>query len=94
MLGDINAPNYDLINGRPLPNSYDYNKIKGNSIRTATCFLGPDHHTDDVVNSAILDLVFTNISDLSASTSNFPWSLLLSTVKQLPLILNKLLAVI
>jgi exonuclease III len=40
MVGDFNIPNYDRINGAPLPDSRYYNTIKGNSIHTSTCFFG------------------------------------------------------
>jgi hypothetical protein len=33
MLSDFNVPNYDWINGTPLPNCYYYNKI-----HMAICF--------------------------------------------------------
>jgi hypothetical protein len=36
ILGDFNTPNYDWINGAPFPNSFYYNKSKGNLIHTAT----------------------------------------------------------
>jgi hypothetical protein len=42
MSSDLNVPNYDWVNGVPLPNSHYYNKMKRNSIQTATCFLGHD----------------------------------------------------
>jgi hypothetical protein len=52
-------------------NSYYYHKIKGNSLHTTFCFLGLNQHNNCVPNSALLDLVFTNISDLSVSISNY-----------------------
>jgi hypothetical protein len=72
MLGDFNTPNFDWLNGTSLSNSYYYNKIKGNSLYTTSCFLGLNQHNSYVPNSALLDLVFTNISDLSVSVSNYP----------------------
>jgi hypothetical protein len=71
MLGDFNVPNYDWINGASLPNSYYYNKIKGNLFHTATCFLGLEQRNDTATHSALLELVFSNISNLSASISSF-----------------------
>jgi hypothetical protein len=59
--------NYDWM---PLPNSYSCNKVKGNSIHTATCFLCLVQHNDSVVNSGLLDLVFANVNDSIGSTSN------------------------
>jgi hypothetical protein len=70
MLGDFNIPNYGWINGVPHPNFYFFNKMKGNSIHTATRFLGPDQYNNSVVNTALLYLVFSHISDLSASISS------------------------
>jgi hypothetical protein len=61
-----------LINGAPLRNSYYYNKIKGKSIHTAICFLGLDQYNNPIINSALLNLVFANISDVSASISSSP----------------------
>jgi hypothetical protein len=60
------------INGVPLPNSHYYNKIKENSIHASTCFFGLHQHNNSAVNSALLDLVFSNISDLGVSISSFP----------------------
>jgi hypothetical protein len=54
-----------------LPNSYYYNKIK-RYFHTATCFLGLDQRNNAIINSALLDLVFSNISDLSACSSSSP----------------------
>jgi hypothetical protein len=51
-------------------NPYYYNKIKGNSIHMTTCFLGFDRLNNTIENSALLDLVFSNISDLSISVSS------------------------
>jgi hypothetical protein len=72
MLGHFNAPNYDWINGTPLPNSYYYIKMKRNSIHTATSFLGLDQRNNSIINSALLDLVFSNVSHISASISSSP----------------------
>jgi hypothetical protein len=72
ILGDFNTPNYDWINGAPVSNSYYYKIIEGNSIHTATCLLGPDQYNNCVANSAVLDLVFSNIDDLNASICSFP----------------------
>jgi hypothetical protein len=58
MLGYINTPNFDWLNGISLSNSYYYNKIKGNSLYTTSCFLGLNQHNNCIPNSALLDLVF------------------------------------
>jgi hypothetical protein len=39
MLGGFNVPNFDWLNGTSFSNSYYSNKIKGNSLYTASCFL-------------------------------------------------------
>jgi hypothetical protein len=78
MLGEFNLPNYDWINSTPLPNSYYYNKIKGNSIHTATCFLDLDPHNNSALNRAPYNPVFINISDLLFLI--FPQSLQVSAI--------------
>jgi hypothetical protein len=70
IVGDFNVPNYDRINDAQFPNSYYCNKIKGNSISTVTCFLGLDQRSNFITNSALCGLVFSNISDISASISS------------------------
>jgi hypothetical protein len=40
MLGDFNVPNYNWTNSGPLPNSYYFDKIKGNSIHTISVLVG------------------------------------------------------
>jgi hypothetical protein len=72
MLGNFIVRNYEYINGAPLLSSYFYNKIKGNSIHTVNYFLGLDQRDNSVINSALFDLVFSNISDLSAFISSSP----------------------
>jgi hypothetical protein len=72
MFGNFNVPNCDWVNGAPLPDSYYYNKIQGNSIDTATCFLGLDQRSNYIINIALLDAIFSNISELSASISSCP----------------------
>jgi hypothetical protein len=54
----------------PLPKAH-YSKIKGNLFHATICFLGLNQHNDTVPNGSLLDLVFTNISDLNISISNF-----------------------
>jgi hypothetical protein len=47
MLGDLNGPNYDWINGALFSNSYYYNKIKVNSIHTPAYFLRLDQRNNN-----------------------------------------------
>jgi hypothetical protein len=51
MLGDFNVFNDVWINGEPLPNSHYCNKIKGNLIHTAACFLGLDQSNNSIINT-------------------------------------------
>jgi hypothetical protein len=55
MMGDFNVPNYNWANGETFPNSYYYNKIKGNSIHATTCFLGLEQRNCPILNDALLD---------------------------------------
>jgi hypothetical protein len=68
MLDAFNAPNYDSINGAPLPNIYYCNKIKENSIHVAICFLGLEQLNNSIVNSTVL----SDSSDCNASISSSP----------------------
>jgi hypothetical protein len=72
MLEDLNVPMCDWLNGIALSNCYYYNKIKGNLIHAAPCFLGLNQHNNSVPNSTLLDVVFTNINDLCVSISDYP----------------------
>jgi hypothetical protein len=72
MLGNFNVSNYDWINSVPFPYSYHYNKIKGNSVHTATCFLVLDQRNNSIISSTLLDLVFSDITDISPSISSSP----------------------
>jgi hypothetical protein len=68
--GDYNVPNYNWSYGSPLPDAHYYSKMKGNLFLAAICFLGLNQH-DTVPNGSLLDLVFTNMNDLSVSISDF-----------------------
>jgi hypothetical protein len=71
LTGDFNVPNYNWSYGTPLPDAHYYSKIKENLFYATTCFLGLNQHKDTVPNCTLLDLVFTNITDLSVSISDF-----------------------
>jgi hypothetical protein len=64
MVGDFNAPGFDWKSGLSLPNSYYYSKLKGDAIYTSTCLLNLNQCTDNVGSSNLLDLIFSNLSDL------------------------------
>jgi hypothetical protein len=72
----------------PLPHPYYCNKVKGNSLHTATYFLGLVQQNDSVADSGLLYLVFANISDSSSSTCNSAVLNFISTNHYLSLILN------
>jgi hypothetical protein len=63
--------NYNWFNGNPFANSYCYNKIKENIIYATSCFFGPNQNNSCVTNSALLNLAFTDISDISVSVSHY-----------------------
>jgi hypothetical protein len=85
MSGDFNVPNYDWIDGAALLNFYYYGKIKGNSIHTAACSLGLVQRSNCIINSTLFDVVFSSISDISASVSSSP---MVTLVKYHPPILD------
>jgi hypothetical protein len=87
-LGDFNVPKYGWINGTPLPNCHYCSKSKGNLIHATSCLLGLYQHNSSVPNSALLDLVLTNINDLRVSVSDFLWLLPTTTIPHFILILN------
>jgi hypothetical protein len=64
MLGDFNV----LAKWHPT-NCFYYNKIKGNLICAASCFLGLNQHNSSLPNRALLDLVLRNINDLGICVS-------------------------
>jgi hypothetical protein len=66
------VPKYNWISGTPLPNCHYYSKIKGYLTHATSCLLGLYQHNSSVPNSALLDLVLTNINDLRVSVSDFP----------------------
>jgi hypothetical protein len=70
-LADFNVSNYDWINGASLADSCYHTKIKDKLIATAICLLLLDEH-NFIINRALLNLVFANISHLSASISFSP----------------------
>jgi hypothetical protein len=72
MLGDFNVPKCDRINGSLLPNCYYYSKTVGHLIHTTSCFLGLYQYNNSVPNSALLNLVLTNLNDLCVSVSDCP----------------------
>jgi hypothetical protein len=72
MLGVFHVPGDDWINSTPLSNFNYCNKIKGNSIHTPTSFLAPHQGNNSIINCALLDLVFSDISDISVSISDNP----------------------
>jgi hypothetical protein len=64
MVGDFNAPGFDWKSGLPLPNSHYYSKLTGDAIYTSTYLLNRNQFIDTVGSSNLLDLIFSNLSDL------------------------------
>jgi hypothetical protein len=64
MVGDFNSPGFDCKLGVCLPNSHYYSKLKGDAIYASTCLLNLSQCLDTVVNGILLDLAFSNLSDL------------------------------
>jgi hypothetical protein len=67
MVGDFNAPGFDWKIGLSLPNSHHYSKLNGDAIYTSTCLLNLNQGIDTVGSSNLLDLIFSNISDISTT---------------------------
>jgi hypothetical protein len=65
MVGDFNAPSFDWKRGLSLPNSHYYSKFNGNAIYTSKCLLNLNQCTKTAASSNLLDLIFSNLSDLS-----------------------------
>jgi hypothetical protein len=67
MIGDFNTPGFDWKNGLSLPNSHYYSKLKGDAIYASMCLLTLSQCIDTVGSSNLLDLIFSNMSDLCIS---------------------------
>jgi hypothetical protein len=65
MVGDFNAPGFDWKSDMSLPNSHYYSKLKGGAIYTFTCHLNLNQCFDTVGSSNLLDLIFSNLRDIS-----------------------------
>jgi hypothetical protein len=64
MVGDFNTPGFDWKCGLSLSNSHYYSKLKGDAIYTSTCLLNLNQCIDNAGSSNLLDLIFSNLSDL------------------------------
>jgi hypothetical protein len=64
-MGDFNTPCFDWKRGLSQANCYYYSKLKGESIYTSTCLLDLRQCIDAVGCSSLLDLAFTNFSELN-----------------------------
>jgi hypothetical protein len=64
LLGDFNVPGFDWERGLPCEYCQFYSKLRGDAIHASTCFLGLGECVDADHSSNILDLVFSNITDL------------------------------
>jgi hypothetical protein len=65
LLGDFNVPGFSWDKGMPAPHCHYYTKLKGEAIHSATCFLGLSQYNHSVGNSNLLDLVCSNIANIS-----------------------------
>jgi hypothetical protein len=64
LMGDFNSPRFDWKRGLSQANCHYYSKLKGDAIYTSTCLLDLRQRTDVVGGSSLLDLAFTNFSEL------------------------------
>jgi hypothetical protein len=64
MLNNFNVPKNERRNDSPLHNCSYYNKMKGNVMHATFCCFGINQHNNCVLNSALLNLVFTNINGM------------------------------
>jgi hypothetical protein len=63
-MGDFNTPRFDWKRGLSQANCHHYSKLKGDAICTSTCLLDLRQRIDAVGSSSLLDLAFTNFSEL------------------------------
>jgi hypothetical protein len=64
IVGDFNAPGFDWKRELSLPNSHYYCKFKGEAIYSSTCLLNLNQCNVTDHTSNLLDLIFSNLSDL------------------------------
>jgi hypothetical protein len=64
IVGDFNSPGFDWKCGLPQPNCHSYSKLKGDAIFTSTYILNLTQCLDTDGRSNLLDLIFSNLSDL------------------------------
>jgi hypothetical protein len=64
-MGDFNTPRFDCKRGLSQPNCHYYSKLKGEATYTSTCLLDLRQRIDAVGSSSLLDLAFTNFSELN-----------------------------
>jgi hypothetical protein len=70
LLGDFNIPGFDWESGLPREHCKIYSKLRGDAIYTSTCFLGLGQRVDADYSGNMLDLVFSNITDLHINFSD------------------------
>jgi hypothetical protein len=64
-MGDFNTPLFDWKRGLSQANCHYYSKLKGDAIFTSTCLLDLRQRIDAVGSSSLLDIAFTNFSELN-----------------------------
>jgi hypothetical protein len=67
MVGDFNTPGFDWSYGLSVPDCQFYSKLRGDAIYTSTCLLNLQQCNYAVGSSNLLELVFTNFSDIGIS---------------------------
>jgi hypothetical protein len=70
LLRDLNVPGYDWVNGFPQVNSHYYTKNRFDIICKAACYFGLFRYNYPVLKNNLLDLLFSNYSDIRVSRSN------------------------
>jgi hypothetical protein len=64
MAGDFNTHGFDWNRGFSVPDCHYYSKLKGDAVYTSTCLLNLHQCIDAVGSSNLLDLIFSNFSDI------------------------------
>jgi hypothetical protein len=63
-MGDFNTPRFDWMRGLSQANCHYYSKLRGDTIYTSTCLLDLTQRIDAAGSGSLLDLEFTNFSEL------------------------------
>jgi hypothetical protein len=69
LLGDFNVPGYDWVTGHFHANTNYYKKLRGEVFQNAACFYWLSQYNLTVQSKNLLDLVFSNYTDIAVSNS-------------------------